>query len=91
MQDKPEFDDPITVEKLLKDIDSFCAFYDIRESTFGVMAVGDSALVGRLRKGSDIRVSRLGEVYDFMNTYNPDDTAGDREDDRELDAEELLG
>lgn len=60
MPDKPD-NDP-----LLLQIESTLVLYGISATAFGYRAVGDPALVGRMREGVHLRTRRRGKVEAFL-------------------------
>lgn len=55
-----------TLATLLKEIDAFCRFAGISESTFGRRAACDGKFVGRLRDGADTTLGTLDKVRAYM-------------------------
>ena len=51
---------------LLRNIAAYCATNGISKTQFGLDAVNDGALVGRLERGRDIRVSMMLKIEDFL-------------------------
>lgn len=56
--------DPQT--SLLAEIEEYLRTRKMAETTFGLRAVNDGKLVGRLRAGKDMKVSTVRRVRDFM-------------------------
>lgn len=63
-------------QQLIRDIEHFCQENGMAPSTFGALAVGNRAFVGRLagRYGQplDPRQSTVARIYDFMDRYESD-------------------
>lgn len=60
MTDKPDTD------PLLPRIETVLALYEISATAFGYRAVGDPALVGRMRGGATLRARRRARVEAFL-------------------------
>ena len=58
-------------EQLLADIEAFLVEHDMPASTFGRLAANDTALVHRLRKGTDVRLHTADSLRLFMKAYKP--------------------
>lgn len=60
-------------QPLLDDIAFFCHMHDMAPSTFGQLAVGNRAFVGRLKgtygRRLDPRQSTVDRIYAFMDRY----------------------
>jgi hypothetical protein len=52
----------MTPQLLVKRIESYCAAYDVAESTFGRLSVNDGKLVSRLRAGGSITLDTLSKI-----------------------------
>lgn len=51
---------------LLAEIDGFLADRQMKETTFGKLAVNDGKFVGRLRSGANVTVNTVQRVRDFI-------------------------
>lgn len=56
-------------ERLLRDIEDFLTRVGMAPSMLGKLAANDTALVGRLRAGSDIRMGSAERLRRFMSEY----------------------
>lgn len=57
-------------EKLLAEIDAFLEKHDMRETTFGIKAVNDPALVSDMRyHGRSVRIDTAEKLREFMTSY----------------------
>jgi hypothetical protein len=52
--------------QLLAEIETFLATRDIAETTFGLRAVNDGKLVGRLRDGANMTLATVERVRAYM-------------------------
>lgn len=62
-----------TTASLLADIEMFCALNGMSIRQFGIAAFDDTAFVYRLRKGLDVRASKIDQARLFMRQYRPND------------------
>jgi hypothetical protein len=63
---------------LLVEIEQFCRYAGIAESTFGRQAVNDGKLCTRLRNGKDVTLDTAGKIRNFIRQHD-EYTAVDRE------------
>jgi hypothetical protein len=62
----------ISARKLLLDeIEAFLKAHDMRPTTFGRLAANDTALVSRIRGGSNVRLDTADSLRLFMRCYRP--------------------
>jgi hypothetical protein len=54
------------IERLIQDIERYCAAHGIAETTFGARAVNDGKFVPRLRAGRTVRLTTLEKVRMFL-------------------------
>ena len=66
-------------QKLLAEIEDFIAKSHVAPSKFGVLAMNDSAFVGRLRSGGDVRTETARRVRDFMRDWRPEKPSSETE------------
>lgn len=59
------------IEKLIAEIEAYCAKHDMAETTFGRLAVNDGKLVGRLRAGRSITLKTLDTINAFLAAPRP--------------------
>lgn len=57
-------------ETLLQEIEEFLKREHIAPSVFGRMALNDTALMTRLRAGSDVRMETADRLRSFMRSYH---------------------
>lgn len=57
-----------TQSQLLSEIEAFLGTRKIAETTFGRMAVNDGKFVGRLRAGSNMTLSTIEKVREFLRS-----------------------
>lgn len=60
------------MEKLIADIDAFCAAHDMARSTFGKLALNDKPFVARIASGRRIWPETEARVRAFMAAYKKD-------------------
>lgn len=60
---------------ILRQIEAFLSETGMSASYFGKRAVGNSELVGRLRRGGDIRTKTVSKIIDFITHNSTKDTA----------------
>lgn len=63
------------MEKLLQQIEAFCAEHQMSESRFGVDALNDKNFVPQLRAGRDLRFSTAEKCLAFMAQFERDAAA----------------
>ena len=56
-------------EQLLSEIEAFLVKQDMRPTTFGRLAMNDTALVSRLRAGANVRLDTADSLRAFMTGY----------------------
>ncbi len=61
---------------LIDEIESYCRFAGIAESTFGRQAVNDGKLVGRLREGKGVTTTTVARVRHFMSAKTAGEGGG---------------
>lgn len=54
-------------QDLLERIAAYCAAHEISETTFGLRAVNDGKLVGRLRRGEGVTLATVEKVIKFTS------------------------
>lgn len=59
----------MTAADLIAEIDAFLARHAMAPTTFGRLACGDGAALGRLRKGLGITLRRAEQMRQFMSDY----------------------
>lgn len=64
-----------THSQLLAEIEAFLATHRIAATKFGLMAVHDGKLVGRLRARKDLRVSTVERVREFLRSQQEKEAA----------------
>ena len=61
-------------ETLLAEIEAFLETSGLAPSAFGRMSLNDTALMTRLRAGSDVRTETADKLREFMREYVPSRT-----------------
>jgi len=59
----------ITDTDVLREIAAFCAQHEVKETTFGRLAIGDANLIGNLRAGRSLTLRTASRVMQFMREY----------------------
>lgn len=59
------------IEKLIADIEAYCAKHGMAETTFGRLSVNDGKLVERLRGGKSITLKTLDTINSFLAAPRP--------------------
>lgn len=54
---------------LIQKIEKFMEAHELSEWQFGELAMNDRHFVRQLRDGRDLRVSTLGRIHNFMDTF----------------------
>lgn len=56
-------------QALIEECEKFCARWNLSDSRFGVLALGNDRILPRLRDGLDVRLSTVSRLRDFMAGY----------------------
>lgn len=57
----------MTHQEFLQDIEQFLDAHGMSASRFGLLALNDRDFVFRMRRGSDVRISTIDRVREFMS------------------------
>ena len=58
-------------EKLLAEIESFLERSGLEHTTFGTLAMNDTAFVTQMRRGRNVRIDTAERARDFMAAWKP--------------------
>lgn len=56
----------MTHQEFMQDIEQFLDAHQMSASRFGLLALNDRDFVFRMRRGSDVRISTIDRVREFM-------------------------
>ena len=56
----------MTHQEFMQDIEQFLDAHQMSPSRFGLLALNDRDFVFRMRRGSDVRISTIDRVREFM-------------------------
>lgn len=60
------------MDKLIKDIERFCARHKMPDTRFGELALNDKPFLSQIRKGRRLWPETESKVRDFMASYAKD-------------------
>jgi hypothetical protein len=66
--------DDIPEQKLISEIEAYCAKHEITPTDFGRLAMNDTALVTTLRRGRELRSATRQKILDYLK---PGDVAAE--------------
>ena len=66
--------DPILPEwaKFTAEVERFIARHGLKDSTFGKLAVNDTAVINKMRRGVVFNLRRMARIRAFMRGYKTD-------------------